>query len=179
MYYMKCLEPHLEHHGILNQKKGVRNGPPYPLARDSMGRLKTKVQEKRKAATAAKVAKKTDEGTKKAVKKVSDEETKKEQLKKELRAHPERLYKHRDELSKEEIDAIVSQIKWDKNIREVSDEAHARNVNKLKKIVADTAQFAANSWTIYNNLRNFANAFSGGSSGTSDKKSEQSKRKPK
>lgn len=33
-YYAKCYDDHLVHHGILGQKWGHRNGPPYPLSAD-------------------------------------------------------------------------------------------------------------------------------------------------
>lgn len=42
---------YLAHHGIIEQKWGVRRGPPYPLARTADGRLNSAAQAKRKSAS--------------------------------------------------------------------------------------------------------------------------------
>jgi hypothetical protein len=106
------------------------------------------------------------EGLKKALKNATPEERekinatiKKEKLKKELREHPGRLYKHRDELSKEEIDAIVKQIQWDKNIKEVSAAAHKKSIGDVKDLVNTIANVAGDSYRFYETVNKFLTAF--------------------
>ena len=152
MYYMTYGEPYLEHHGVPGQKKGERHGPPYPLVRDAMGRLKTKMQEKRKAATAAKASQKSKSPEEKAAEE-------KARLKKDIREHPKKLYEHRDEFSKEEVEEIIKQIQWDRRISDVSKEEHTRNVNTLMNVVRNIGSFAESSnkvISMFNNLKNLS-----------------------
>lgn len=137
MYYMNYSEPHLEHHQVAGAHWGQRNGPPYPLLRDSMGRLKTKAQAKRKEASERRAS---------AQNKTSEEKAAeaKEKLKKDILSHPKKLYEHRDEFTKDEIEELIKQINWDRRISEVSKEEHTRNVNNLMNLVRNIGTVAEN-----------------------------------
>lgn len=83
----------------------------------------------------------------------------KEKLKRDLVKHPERLYKHKNELSREEVDAIVKEIQWDKSIKDVSDAAHKKNLERIVDLSRNIASFGTQAWNLYSTTRNFIDAF--------------------
>lgn len=140
-------ENYLAHHGIDGQKWGQRNGPPYPLLRNAAGQLRAKAQAKRKARTEAKV------------KKVAEEKIKQhEAMKKYLRENPEKLYKHKNDLTKEEVDEIMKQIEWDRRVKDISAAEHQRNMEKMTKGLNTVANVTSDAWRIYNNFVNVRKA---------------------
>lgn len=140
-------ENYLAHHGIDGQKWGQRNGPPYPLLRGSTGRLRVKAQEKRKARTEAKAAKAAEEKVKQ-----------REATKKYLRDNPGKLYKHRNELTKDEIDEIMRQIEWDRRVKDISASEHQRNMERLVKGLNTAANVTTDAYRIYNNFNSVRKA---------------------
>lgn len=140
-------ENYLAHHGIDGQKWGQRNGPPYPLLRNAAGQLRAKAQAKRKARTEAKA------------KKVAEEKIKQhEAMKKYLRENPEKLYKHKNDLTKEEVDEIMKQIEWDRRVKDISAAEHQRNMEKMTKGLNTVANVTSDAWRIYNNFVNVRKA---------------------
>lgn len=140
-------ENYLAHHGIDGQKWGQRNGPPYPLLRNAAGQLRAKAQAKRKARTEAKA------------KKVAEEKIKQhEAMKKYLRENPEKLYKHKNDLTKEEVDEIMKQIEWDRRVKDISAAEHQRNMEKMTKGLNTVANVTSDAWRIYNNFANVRKA---------------------
>jgi len=96
MYYkIEGYGDYLMHHGRQGQKWGVRNGPPYPLQGSYA---------------------QTNAGYKEF------QEKHREKRRKKILNDPKKLYKHRDEFTKEEIDKAL---------------AKQDSVNKLKKVVDD------------------------------------------
>lgn len=132
-------ENYLAHHGILGQKHGVKNGPPYPLSRNKNYKsIRKKYAERRQKKLEEKVAKKEK----------SDEE-KKEELKEELRKHPKRLPKHADDLTPEDLKEILSKIEWDRKLKDIRDEEIRRGSNRIKMYSEATNNFA----NLVNNAR--------------------------
>ena len=140
-------ENYLAHHGIDGQKWGQRNGPPYPLLRNAAGQLKAKAQAKRKAQTEAKAKKAAEEKVKQH-----------EAMKKYLRENPEKLYKHKNDLTKEEVDEIMKQIEWDRRVKDISAAEHQRNMEKMTKGLNTVANVTSDAWRIYNNFVNVRKA---------------------
>ena len=137
-------ENYLAHHGIDGQKWGQRNGPPYPLLRNAAGQLKAKAQAKRKA---------------KAEKAAEEKAKQHEAFKKYLRENPEKLYKHRNDLTKEEVDEIMKQIEWDRRVKDISDAEHQRNMKKMTGALNTTANVASDVWRAYNSYSQLRAAF--------------------
>ncbi len=140
-------ENYLAHHGIDGQKWGQRNGPPYPLLRNAAGQLRAKAQAKRKARTEAKAKKAAEEKIKQH-----------EAMKKYLRENPEKLYKHKNDLTKEEVDEIMKQIEWDRRVKDISAAEHQRNMEKMTKGLNTVANVTSDAWRIYNNFVNVRKA---------------------
>lgn len=146
MYYVYD-ENYLAHEGVTGMHWGVRHGPPYPLLRNAAGKLKARAQAKRKAKSEAR-----------AVKSAEQAAAERQALKDDLRAHPEKLYKHRNDLTKEEVDEIMRQIDWDRRVKDISASEHARNMEKMTKGLNTVANVTGDAWRIYNNFTNFRNA---------------------
>lgn len=138
---------YLVHHGIDGQKWGRRNGPPYPLLRNAAGQLRARAQAKRKARTEAK-----------ATKIAEAKARQRESTKKYLRDNPEKLYKRRNELTKDEIDEIIKQIEWDRRVKDISAAEHQRNMEKLTKGLHTVADVTSDAYRIYNNFNNVRKA---------------------
>ena len=136
MYGTRVNGPYIAHHTLVNGV-WICNGVPVSKSEYKKAYAKASPEERQKM----------------------NEATKKARLKKELREHPERLYKHRDDLSKEEIDAIVSQVKWDSSIKSVSDEAHKKNIAKVISIASNAASLTQSAYNTYNNVRNLMGLF--------------------
>ena len=99
----------LQHHGIKNQKWGVRHGPPYPLSKQEHSAVVTgKINRKDIAKKAA------------------------EKRRKKILHDPKKLYKHADEFTKEEIDNAVEKIKSMQNVKNLYDKPKSNN-NKRQK----------------------------------------------
>lgn len=163
MYYMYD-NNYLAHEGVTGMHWGVRHGPPYPLLRNAAGKLKARAQAKRKAKSEARAAKSAEEKA-----------TQHEALKKYVRENPEKLYKHKDDLTKEEIDEIMKQIEWDRRVKDISASEHARNMEKMTKGLNTVANVTGDAWRIYNNFANFRNALN--SKKTQQAQSDKNKNK--
>lgn len=84
------------HHGIDGQKWGKRNGPPYPLNRDSIGRVIKKKKSNSEPKGPAKSAMSFDEA--------------KERAKNSGRARD--VIRYRDTMSNQELSEAVNRINW-------------------------------------------------------------------
>lgn len=122
----------LEHHGILRQKWGVRNGPPYPLdssistgkrLRDtgSVSRKNRKLQKRR--VKALKKARKTREANQEAKK------TKEEIIKsKDIVS----MYNHLDWFSRTEIEEVLKRISAENRLKE---EVEKKTSTPVKRVI--------------------------------------------
>lgn len=127
-------EDHLEHHGILGQKWGKQNGPPYPLDRDDhsaeekklnkftpsgvIARYKEKKEEKRKAAEKAARVQKMKEGKeRKAAERKAAEEHEAAKQKALKSGNPEEVAKFKDELSYAELNEAINRIDLENRLK--------------------------------------------------------------
>lgn len=119
----------LAHHGIKGQKWGIRR------YQNMDGSLTTEGKRRRGQSDKSTIKNLVDKHkTKLAEKKAADEQTKHENLKRYVKNHPTKLYKHRDEFSKEEIDDIVKTIKVNRALKDIRDEEIARGWKKVQTI---------------------------------------------
>lgn len=177
-------EDYLAHHGILGQKWGVRRYQNYDGSLTSLGRKHRGLSEKgaksavsdvkkliknaqkagakRRAERAVKreesqkiARQKSDED--KAAKKIRDHE----RLKEHIRRHPRDMYKHRDELTREEAQELIDQIQWDRKIADIKLDELKRFNNRTKEIntfIKNTSDIFSSGISLYNNTALIYNA---------------------
>ena len=139
-------ENYLSHHGIKGQKWGVRqyqntDGSLTPEGRKRYGigpergsreALKKKFREDKKNARAEK----------KAAKKAQSEEEKHDATMKYLRNHPTKVYKYRNQITEADAKKLVSQIQFDRQLKDIRDAEIQRGWNKVKSIADNTNTIA-------------------------------------
>lgn len=139
---------YLVHHGIMGQKWGKRNGPPYPLSRDTKKALRKAEKEAAKNRKANEKANKKEEERKKKVEKLINEGSPDEIAKNIKMLNDEELdmaialYKKRDELEK----LMGTKVKGDKN--------DATKLAKITKDVAAVGGVAVTGVATYNTVAN-------------------------
>ena len=197
-------DEYIAHHGIKNQRWGVKHGPPYPVRRGAGGKPKTTsiVKSRLKAALdnrAETLAKKKQDSQKryeaakekranKAAEKAVDEH---EKLKKQIVARPKDIYKYRDQFSKSELEQLIKDIEFDRKIKDVKIAEVKRGLDSLNRVrdaTQSTSQLLTSAKDIYNLVADVNNAFidSGKSNGKKwtkvggggDKKPEAGDTKP-
>lgn len=122
---------YLSHHGIKGQKWGLRRYQNQDGSLTAEGRRHRGLSDKPKEGGLKKLAKSVKE--KNEVKKARSEAEKHEDLKKYVRDHPAKLYKHRFEFSDSEINTLVSQINTDSKLKDIRDAEVKRTWDKVKR----------------------------------------------
>ena len=118
---------YLAHHQIKGAHWGILHGPPYPLAR---GKGPKKIKKASKEAI-KRVEKQASEG-------VPGAEKKKAELRKYVVEHPNKLYKHKEMFSREELEDILKEIDFDRKLKGVKKTEFKRTVDTI----ADAARLA-------------------------------------
>ena len=135
---------YLAHHGIKGQKWGVRRTPEQLGHKTISGE---KLKKKAKAAVGSvKVSGiKAGKAAGKFIKDQYDKnkEKKKEALIEELSEHPGRMYKHRKELSKDDVDTILARSEMKRKLKDIKDSEHKRTMGAIKRISDDTGTVAS------------------------------------
>jgi hypothetical protein len=154
---------YLAHHGIKGQKWGIRNyqNPDGTLTnkgrkRYGVGKPRSKVNELKKSvsATVKSIKKRKEE------KKAAEEQASKDKLMQYLRKHPKKLAKHAKELSKDDINELVTQISFDRKLNEIKDaevQAGWKKVQNLSTNAKTISDFITNGKNLYNNTADVYN----------------------
>lgn len=116
---------YLAHHQIKGARWGVMHGPPYPLVRGKGG-AKPKIKKVTKAAI-KRAEKQAEEG-------ISGAEKKKAELRKYIVEHPNKLYKHKEMFSREELEDIMKEIDFDRKLKDVKRNEFSRFVNDVRDV---------------------------------------------
>lgn len=172
----------LEHHGVKGQKHGERRGPPYPLSAnqkkygkagakmdDEKKKLASeKAQERREAraekhAVKAKTRSERRAAAAKARSEHNEEQAKKraerkaaraEQRRRDILNSPRKLYKHRREFTKAEIDEAMKQFKWEEELSNYS----TRKIENGSNFVKHLMNYTTNAIGLYNNAARIINS---------------------
>jgi len=165
---------YLEHYQIKGAKHGIRrfqnfDGSLTPAGRERYGvgpardSVKTEgTVDKSKSGSSKSKSKKSGSSLKKYAEKRKFEKAKKEEakriedregLKAYLRSHPKQLPKYSKALTKEEADEIISNIEFDRRLKDVRDAEVRRGLNKVQT-VTNTMQTIGNFYTAGKNLYN-------------------------
>ena len=121
----------------------------------------TKRTKKTVRAQKLKEQKKAYKEERKAAKKAQSEEEKHDATMKYLRDHPTKLYKYRNQITEADAKKLVSQIKFDRELKDIRDAEIQRGWNKVKSITdnANTvANLLANGTKIYNSTADIQRA---------------------
>lgn len=177
-------EDYLAHHGILGQKWGVRRYQNADGSLTAEGRKRRGLGEKRSSSAKSEI-KKTIKTLRKAhVKRQAERAAEKEaarrsakrkatiakaekevrdheKLKQHIRRKPKDFYKYRDMLTREEANALIDQIQWDRKIEDIRFDEFKR-FNARVKEVGSAIQNASNIMNqginLYNNTALIYNA---------------------
>lgn len=177
-------EDYLAHHGILGQKWGVRRYQNYDGSLTSLGRKHRGLGEKGTKSTVSDAKKILQNAQKARAKKraeraaareesrkvsrqksAEDKATKKvrdhERLKEHIRRHPASMYKHRDELSREEAQELIDLIQWDRKIADIKLDELKRFNSRTKEIgsaIKNASDIFNSGISLYNNTALIYNA---------------------
>lgn len=144
----------LYHHGRLNQKWGVRNGPPYPLSRSTVQRAYSKkrrgpfgyLTERRER----KEAEKRAQAEKKEAEEKANRDADKERVLKEGSATE--VLKYLNELTPQEIQSAVNRIEWSNKLTQLAVKELDQgwnNVNNVMKKVANVKDWTRTGVDLY------------------------------
>lgn len=159
----------LEHHGVDNQKWGVRRGPPYPLNSEAKKKDPSKMQKNTLSGTAKKQAEKTTRKAAEKTRKKMESEKRKEEKQKEnyeknkerYTKSPKQLYKHRAMYTKKEVEEALANFEWENRIKSFVDKdlERAKNtVNTFKDFASSIADISNSGIKIYNVVAKVHNA---------------------
>lgn len=171
-------ELYLQHHGILGQRKGQRNGPPYPLSKDiSTG--------KRLKARGAALAKRKAAVTKKAQVKAQAKETKdfekQQKIEAKKQAQNEKLknkivksrsiakvYRNADLFSNDELEKLKSRFSLEYDVKKLRDDtfiqkgkSYVDKIGMASDGLGKIASTVENGTKAYNNVAKVMNSLYG------------------
>lgn len=148
----------LYHHGRLNQRWGVRNGPPYPLSRSTV----QKAYKKKKGLAGyiqSRKEKKKAKAEKEAYDKLSEEEKKaryEADKQKALReGNATEVLKYVNDISNQELANAINRIKWTNELTKLSAselDKGWQNVNDIMKKVGNVKDWARTGVDLYKTI---------------------------
>jgi len=147
---------YLAHHGIPGQKHGIRRYQNYDGSLTEEGRIRYGVGKPRKSLKQKIVDKKQAYKEKHA----KTPEQEKAELKEYLRKHPKKLPKYNHELTQEEANEIISNIQFDRKLKDIRKEEINRGFDAIKNTstkLATVAGFINQSINVYNNVASVYN----------------------
>lgn len=180
-------ENELSHHGILNQRWGVKNGPPYPLSRSQMSSAEKKAQKKSKVSDILekrRQKKEEDAAARRraeALRKAREAKAAKRDLEKEKErimreGTAEELRSIKSELTSKEIEQVLKRLDLDRRIDEAIAKDRDRGwnaINHAMKKVGDVNNWISTGLNSYDNTVKVKNILD--RSSDSEKKSGKKK----
>lgn len=157
----------LEHHGIDNQKWGVRNGPPYPLkpavsSAVKQGKTKEEIRVAKKRAKSLKKARATraknlKEKAKEKARAAKEEKKQADRKERSLKS-PTLMYKNRDLFTTDELKNLADRFAAENKIQNLSSD----RIQKGKDIVNNILNIAEGGIRGYNMAARLYNTFTNG-----------------
>ena len=130
-------EEFLAHYGTKNMKWGQRNYQNYDGSLTSEGRRHYGIGPPRGSKEALKKKAQEEKATRRSEKKAERQARKAERSKKVtmeyLRDHPKQIYRHRKELDEADVRKLVSQIEFDRKLKDIRDSEVQRGWAKVKR----------------------------------------------
>lgn len=139
---------YLAHHGIKNQKWGVKHGPPYPVERGSGGKPKTTNIIKSRLKGAIQKRKENY-----AEKKVENAEERHKRLREDVVKDPKKITKYKKEFSRQELEDMIKEIQFNRKLEDIRFEEIKRGRERFesfKKSVGNIKDFATTTKDMYN-----------------------------
>lgn len=154
---MNEIDTYLAHHGIKGQKWGVRRYQNADGTLTAEGRKRAGLGPEKKESTAKKIVAAAKQRSAKrkeasAKKKEASKEEEHENLKKAIRKRPELAYKHRTELTPDDVKEIAANFEMDKKLRDIRDQQIKSGWDKVKR-------FSDNANTLYNLMNTAKNIY--------------------
>lgn len=167
----------LSHHGILGQRKGVKNGPPYPLGLNAH----SSAQKKAAKSAGIKVGGSSGKGSianlfkkKKPVQQAAPKEQPKQQERPETpeehkakreaaikSGDPNKIRKYRDELTNDELTKAMDRVALNKRLATIDVPPSAFDkIDKAMNTVSTLTNWANTATNAYNTIARTHNAFS-------------------
>ena len=153
----------LAHHGIKGQKWGVTRTP------EQLGHVKNPRPKKQiKKVNYASVLKsklekrQAEKKAEQQAKKKAAEQENHEKLKEELRKHPGRIYKHRTELTEDDVNDIMKKVNFDRKCKDIKTEEFNRGMAKIRsaqQTIKTFAELMNSSVGLYNNTMMIYNGY--------------------
>lgn len=152
-------EHYLAHYQVLGAKHGVRRYQNLDGSLTTLGREHYGIGPARGSKEAKKLkekeSRKEQRANKKAAKKAQSEVDEHEATMRYLRKHPKKLYKYRDSITEEDAKKLVSQIQFDRQLKDIRNSEIQRGwdkVNTFSKNATTMANLLDTSKRIYNTM---------------------------
>lgn len=170
-YGISSYGEYLEHHGRLGQRKGVQNGPPYPLdsqtvssvygsrARKFTSNLLSKVGSKKKKNGSSESGSESSGKTSK--KEEKPEETVEERKARIIKENNiQEAWEHKEDFTTQEINNIVQRVNAEKNLEKLVAAKHTSAFKKGVQFLKESNDVMTTVINAYNNYNNLKKIFS-------------------